>query len=245
MHLKLADVAFSIARGTAINLGYLGLCGLLMVAAGAFCVAVAAVLPGPGLRSALALFVAAHGAVDPETDWQQVATGLATAGIAWSFLAPKRIAAIGLTAVDAGAIVGAALCAALVLWAYSQGPLGVPSMFHGQDVVLDAIAFSLVLVSASGWEFARHRVPALLSAAFVSWIVLALGIAGTALAFQRLRPQSTSVQSGPSPASSASLPDVLVLVLDTVRADHLATYGYGRDTTPHLRRLLAKHPEAV
>ena len=42
-----------------------------------------------------------------------------------------------------------------------------------------------------------------------------------------------------------SLPDVFVLVLDTVRADHLSSYGYARDTTPNLRRFLAEHREAV
>lgn len=32
-------------------------------------------------------------------------------------------------------------------------------------------------------------------------------------------------------------PDVLVLVMDTVRADHLSTYGYHRQTSPHLSAL--------
>jgi arylsulfatase A-like enzyme len=32
-------------------------------------------------------------------------------------------------------------------------------------------------------------------------------------------------------------PNVLLIVLDTVRADHLSLYGYGRDTTPYLVRL--------
>ena len=62
------DVAFSIARGTAVNLGYLGLCGLLMLAAGVVSVAVGALLPGSGLRVALTLYVAAHGSIDPMHD---------------------------------------------------------------------------------------------------------------------------------------------------------------------------------
>ena len=33
------------------------------------------------------------------------------------------------------------------------------------------------------------------------------------------------------------VPNVLLIVLDTVRADRLSLYGYGRDTTPHLTRL--------
>ena len=34
--------------------------------------------------------------------------------------------------------------------------------------------------------------------------------------------------------SSPKAPDVLVVVLDTVRADHLSTYGYHRETSPEL-----------
>ena len=42
-------------------------------------------------------------------------------------------------------------------------------------------------------------------------------------------------QSRPLP--SASSPNVLLIVLDTVRADHLSLYGYPRPTTPNLARL--------
>jgi arylsulfatase A-like enzyme len=36
------------------------------------------------------------------------------------------------------------------------------------------------------------------------------------------------------PASVSGRPNVLLVVLDTVRADHLSVYGYGRRTTPNL-----------
>ena len=39
------------------------------------------------------------------------------------------------------------------------------------------------------------------------------------------------------PLASASAPNVLLIVLDTVRADHMSLYGYGRVTTPALERL--------
>jgi arylsulfatase A-like enzyme len=39
------------------------------------------------------------------------------------------------------------------------------------------------------------------------------------------------------PLPPAGSPNVLLIVLDTVRADHLSLYGYPRPTTPHLRRL--------
>ena len=40
--------------------------------------------------------------------------------------------------------------------------------------------------------------------------------------------------SGPSVRDSA--PNVILLVMDTVRADHVSCYGYGRATTPNLDR---------
>jgi arylsulfatase A-like enzyme len=59
-----------------------------------------------------------------------------------------------------------------------------------------------------------------------AWIV-----AGDAL--KRWRENARPLQP---PAS----PNVLLIVLDTVRADHLGSYGYERPTTPHLDRLARK-----
>ena len=38
-------------------------------------------------------------------------------------------------------------------------------------------------------------------------------------------------------AGPGSRPDIVLVVMDTVRADHLSLYGYGRETTPFLREL--------
>src|SRR5262245_43115279 len=117
----LFDVAFSIARGTVLNLGYVGLCGILMLVWGAVCVAVAAALPGTGLRVALALYVAAHGWIDPGSGWYEAAGALAMSAVTWVFLAPNRLAPDRVAAIDVGAVVGAALCTTLLLWPYAQG----------------------------------------------------------------------------------------------------------------------------
>jgi arylsulfatase A-like enzyme len=39
------------------------------------------------------------------------------------------------------------------------------------------------------------------------------------------------------PAASANAPDIVFIVLDTLRADHLGTYGYSRSTSPTIDRL--------
>ncbi len=47
----------------------------------------------------------------------------------------------------------------------------------------------------------------------------------------------------PAPAGKAldpSRPDILLITLDTVRADHTSVYGYGQKTTPHLEELAAR-----
>lgn len=42
------------------------------------------------------------------------------------------------------------------------------------------------------------------------------------------------------PPASAAAPNVLVIVVDTLRADHLSTYGYARPTSPHLAQLASQ-----
>ncbi|HEV2117050.1 MAG TPA: sulfatase-like hydrolase/transferase [Terriglobales bacterium] len=42
------------------------------------------------------------------------------------------------------------------------------------------------------------------------------------------------------PSTAAGAPNVLVIVVDTLRADHLSTYGYTRPTSPHLSQFAAQ-----
>lgn len=46
--------------------------------------------------------------------------------------------------------------------------------------------------------------------------------------------------AGTTPAAAPTRPDVLLITLDTVRADHTSAYGYGRDTSPRLAELAAR-----
>ena len=70
--------------------------------------------------------------------------------------------------------------------------------------------------------------------AYGAWVLgLALLVGSAWLA------RAAPSQSLPSPITSkaATQPNVIVLVMDTVRADHLSVYGYSRKTTPNLKRL--------
>ncbi|WP_441288608.1 sulfatase-like hydrolase/transferase [Sorangium sp. KYC3313] len=54
-----------------------------------------------------------------------------------------------------------------------------------------------------------------------------------------ISPAGTTPAS-PAPAAAPTRPDVLLVTLDTVRADHTSAYGYGRDTSPRLAELAAR-----
>jgi glucan phosphoethanolaminetransferase (alkaline phosphatase superfamily) len=45
----------------------------------------------------------------------------------------------------------------------------------------------------------------------------------------------------PIAAQAADRPNVILVVIDTLRADHLGVYGYSRPTSPRLDGLAAKH----
>src|SRR5262249_51517991 len=63
--------------------------------------------------------------------------------------------------------------------------------------------------------------------------VVAAGAVAAALAW-KVRAVPTDVKASPS------RPNVLLISLDTTRADHLGCYGYTRPTTPNLDRLAAR-----
>jgi arylsulfatase A-like enzyme len=99
------------------------------------------------------------------------------------------------------------------------------------------IGLSILLIAALAGAFQivhyfRHgRAPNVLGYAATA-IVLCAGF--LAAAGIRSRP-STVAASGPSSTPAVGKPNVVLVTMDTVRADHTSLYGYERDTTPHLR----------
>lgn len=75
----------------------------------------------------------------------------------------------------------------------------------------------------------------------VRWSLPALAIAAASLGpwqYRRIVDAERRALAA-LPAAESGAPNVLLLVLDTVRADHMSLYGYQRDTTPNLARLAA------
>ncbi len=63
-------------------------------------------------------------------------------------------------------------------------------------------------------------------------------LASGLLAAAFLLPAGADDRSPPAPGT-ATRPNVILIVIDTLRADHLSAYGYGRKTSPNIDRLAA------
>ncbi len=118
------------------------------------------------------------------------------------------------------------LFATLAIW----GPLMRAPLYRSASLVLAAGAARLisrwVADHASGFErFARYSLP-----------VLVALVGTTAVVSLRRQALAESGAVARLPVAPAGAGNVLLIVMDTVRADSLGLYGYIRDTTPHLER---------
>jgi len=119
-----------------------------------------------------------------------------------------------------------------------------------QDILRDAAprwqiiasASALILIVMFSWlldRIARRRkVDARASLRWIRNAALLLGALSIAGGFA-VRNPSRFISSG-SAGKASSKPNIILISLDTVRADHTSVYGYDRDTTPNLRRFAAE-----
>jgi arylsulfatase A-like enzyme len=97
--------------------------------------------------------------------------------------------------------------------------------------VAHPLAWCIGLLAAFQVARAVNRHP---RSRFVVWMVAAPAlIALCALAYGPAREASQRAALPPPPNS----PNVLVIIVDTLRADHLSPYGYTRDTSPYITHL--------
>lgn len=101
-----------------------------------------------------------------------------------------------------------------------------------------AVILALGLACAAERWFQRHwrRVlelsPRMFAASAAYICVAALGVS-----YFTWRQEDAARAALPPPRAGA--PNIVMIILDTVRADHLSVYGYGRKTTPYLESLAA------
>jgi arylsulfatase A-like enzyme len=75
----------------------------------------------------------------------------------------------------------------------------------------------------------------------LAWSLAAAGMAAfCGVAAFLARPASTAVRADDDSDARPGSPNIVLIILDTVRADHLSAYGYPRPTTPHLDRLASE-----
>jgi arylsulfatase A-like enzyme len=113
--------------------------------------------------------------------------------------------------------------------------------FGTREVRLLLFAVTLFAVPALSYLFRRKRQTMALYPFRALGMMAILGAAAlgvsSRLSTSPLTGLVTAQADGTAPASGR--PNVILIVMDTVRADHLSVYGYKRETTPNLRRLAA------
>ncbi|MBW3564837.1 MAG: sulfatase-like hydrolase/transferase [Acidobacteria bacterium] len=108
------------------------------------------------------------------------------------------------------------------LWIAREMLYGETRMVRGAAAIASIFAIAVV-------AFALRRSKA--SIPSPATLALSAAIMAGALAIVPPGPRIVPTLSVPSPAAA---PNILLIVLDTVRADHMSLYGYQRRTTPHL-----------
>ena len=188
------------------------------------------------LTWALAINLAVMSVPGPSIRVRFLVTVLLSAGVAWS-------AGSGLWAER--------LSCFLNPWSISLLLLGLPwinrqlSMRVSSAVVGGSALAYLLAVSFASWLLQRvlgagrsgryTEGPALLPKKTLALLGAAVAmVIGTAYALDdRANPETPKL---PPTTSGAGRPNVVVVVMDTVRADHLSLYGYERETTPNLKK---------
>ncbi|MDQ3282268.1 MAG: sulfatase-like hydrolase/transferase [Acidobacteriota bacterium] len=110
------------------------------------------------------------------------------------------------------------------LWMARELARHEPILIRVAAAAVAVIAISLIA------RIRKHHDPLLRPAATLG--IFTLAMAGSF--FVDVPPPRDEAAEAPPPRTAQQ--NVLLVLMDTVRADHLSAYGYARDTTPHLTR---------
>jgi arylsulfatase A-like enzyme len=230
------ESAFSWSVGSAPAWSYWAFCAAIGVAA-ATLAALASMPWGRPAEVALAVWTGAHG-------WLLLAPfpglvlGVATYGA-------LELARVRLTSESrSGLPVAAALAFGLVFLPRITRMLGGGEELHDLPVELPVAAVLAVLAALLAMGAMARRTRLSLPSPDAIAAVLLPVLAFSPLLFSGTFPER-HVPNFERATIPPQLPSLIVLVMDTVRADHLSLYGYQRETTPNLRAFVEHSDRAV
>lgn len=129
-------------------------------------------------------------------------------------------------------ILGACLVAVLAL-EFAKNPRNVVTpLLGGRSPIHFILTLGAVILLAGAAAFIGGRILPLrtLSVVVAAAFVISLGGVG----FYALRPSMHRADIAAKPAGPIGAPNIILITLDTLRADHLSLYGYPRPTTPSI-----------
>jgi len=118
------------------------------------------------------------------------------------------------------------LAAYAVLYSLVPTPAKLPLPFLVAVAVAGVSALGFHLYRAKAIGFQRRTLPVLVAVALLCGIT-----------FPLQQHSKEARELAQTPASAPGARNVLLVVVDTLRADHLSLYGYSRPTTPNLVRI--------
>jgi arylsulfatase A-like enzyme len=114
-------------------------------------------------------------------------------------------------------------------WCAIYGPLSASGKLNQIACVLLASGVAVQLC-----RFVRARP---VSNLFLTWTLVALSVTVVLVSVFGEFEARIKIHSGSIAKARPNSPNVLLITLDTLRADHLSSYGYPRKTTPNIDRL--------
>ena len=125
---------------------------------------------------------------------------------------------------------------AIVVTLFALLALGDWVSLTGRISALGAVSLTMGLTAVFYRWFVRHEKPALVFFKTTLPTVVALAVLAAIGIQLGLRMQRTKAIATLPPAAKGT-PNVVFLVIDTLRADHLSSFGYNRPTSPHIDQL--------
>jgi arylsulfatase A-like enzyme len=144
---------------------------------------------------------------------------------------------------------GAGLAGAYLGWLLDWFRIGAGEIFPRRPGITTPIESFLIVFAAvllGSWRSRRRATgvrsnPRTFSRRLAIINVITLCALACGVAFYAIwRPYPYPAQDGPLQAGHDFRPNIILMVLDTVRADHLSCYGYNRHTTPNIDAIASR-----